>query len=145
MRQVVLHKKRTFKAWNTLYVLAVSCLLNSIVWFCFHGFPVSGLPNKEDVRSVTISCITLDSIDVREISDKENIELLVNAANLLNYKIFSKKESEPGDLFVSVVYRLKNGESIIIETDGNTMWQNGNALALNEPYKFINIIQELYF
>lgn len=144
--------KRAWKffSWNTVYVLMVVCVLNTVIWIGFHGVPLMGVPKKEDVESVTILCNDTDngtiekesSMKERTITDDENIELLVKASGLLNYRLFGEKEEAP---VIVVTYHLKNGDSIRIGANRNTMWWRGKSHAIKEPDVFVNIIQGLYF
>lgn len=40
--------------WNIVCVIFISCIINGIVWIGFHGIPLIGLPEKEEVERVTI-------------------------------------------------------------------------------------------
>lgn len=136
--------------WNTLYVIVISCVLNIVIWIGFHGIPLTGVPRKEDVESVTIICTdagngtieTEKNIRERTITDDESIELLVKATGLLNYRFFGEKEETP---VIVVTYHLKNGDSVCIGANRNTMWWHGRSHAVKETDVFVNIIQGLFF
>ena len=70
-------KRNKFFSWHTLYVVILVCIINAIIWIALHGFPLIGLPKKEDVKNITIIC---NDTEERQITSNEDIELLVNAA-----------------------------------------------------------------
>lgn len=132
-------KARSFFSWKTLCVIIVVCILNSIIWVAFHGIPIMGLPKKEDVKSISI---TENNSEEKTITDEDDIELLVNAANLLNYRLFGETAGEP---IISVTYHLKTGDDVIIEANNDTMWWHGKAHPIKETDMFVEIIQGLFF
>lgn len=134
-------EKRSWKffSWNTACVIAIACALNTIIWLALHGIPLAGLPEKENVQSITIVC---NGTEERQITDGENIELLVKAANLLNYRLAGQEEGSP---VITVAYHLKDGEDAVIAANGTTVWWKGKAHALKEPELFSNIMQGLFF
>ena len=97
---------------------------------------VSGL--AEDVQSVTL--VSLDSGSVT-VTDTENVELLVKAANLLNYKLGAPDTTDPE---LTVTYTLKNGEVRVLSASRTTMWWKGRAHPLRQPEVFCNIVDGLF-
>ena len=90
MKQV----QKKHSAWlQTLLTVVLSVLIASAVWIGRYGVPLLGLPKAEDVQSVTL--VSLDSGSVT-VTDTENVELLVKAANLLNYKLGGAGHHRPG-------------------------------------------------
>ena len=101
MKQV----QKKHSAWlQTLLTVVLSVLIASAVWIGRYGVPLLGLPKAEDVQSVTL--VSLDSGSVT-VTDTENVELLVKAANLLNYKLGAPDTTDPE---LTVTYTLKNGD-----------------------------------
>ncbi len=132
-------KSWKFFSWSTLGVVLVSCVLNAIIWVGFHGFPLVGIPEKEEVESVTIF---YGEEKERNIAESEDIDLLVKACNLLNYQLWGEKKGDPE---LTVVYHLKNGEDVKVEANGTTVWWRGKAYAIKEKDTFVNILQGLFF
>lgn len=128
-----------FFSWNTLCIIMVSCLLNAVIWGAFHGIPLMGFPEKEDIQSITIHC---NGIEERKITEEQDIALLVNAVNLLNYQLWGKAEGNP---IIGITYHLENGNDISIEANGTTIWWHGKSHALKQPDVFVNIIEGLFF
>lgn len=109
------------KSWKTLIkqtIISVifSVIISAFIWIVFHGIPLIGLPDIENVKSITITC---NEIQEKNITDKDDIELLVNAANLLNYRLYGETQGEP---IISVTYHLQNGKDITIQANYTTMW-----------------------
>jgi len=134
-------EKKTWKffSWNTLYVVIVSCVLNAIIWIAFHGVPLVGLPQAEAVKSISV---TQNSSQEREVTSEEDIELLVKAANLLNYRLLGEAEGSP---IITVTYHLKDGNAVTIKANKTSMWWHGKSHSIKETDVFINIVQSLYF
>ncbi len=117
----------------------ISCILNVVIWIAFHGIPIMGIPNIEEVESITIK---YNNVQQKEIIKKEEIELLVKSSNILNYKILGKKEGQP---VISMIYHLKNGKDVMIEANYTTVWWKGKSYEIKEKDMFINIITVLFF
>ena len=131
-------EKKTFSWPQTLLTVALSVLIASGVWLGFYGVPLLGLPKAEDVQSVTL--VSLDSGSVT-VTDTENVELLVKAANLLNYKLGAPDTTDPE---LTVTYTLKNGEVRVLSASRTTMWWKGRAHPLRQPEVFCNIVDGLF-
>ena len=124
---------------NIIFVVMISCILNVVIWIAFHGIPIMGIPNIEEVESITIK---YNNVQQKEIIKKEEIELLVKSSNILNYKILGKKEGQP---VISMIYHLKNGKDVMIEANYTTVWWKGKSYEIKEKDMFINIITVLFF
>ncbi|MCI8726193.1 MAG: hypothetical protein HFG66_08785 [Hungatella sp.] len=131
--------KRAGLLWNILWSVIITCTLSTILWIGFHGVPLAGLPKKEEVQSITVLC---EGAGQREITDDANIELLIKAANLLNYRIGGETDKNP---IITVTYHLANGEDITLKANGTTMWWHGKSHSLKEENVFVNIIRGLFF
>ncbi len=123
---------------NIIFVVMISCILNVVIWIAFHGIPIMGIPNIEEVESITIK---YNNEQQKEIIKKEEIELLVKSSNILNYKILGKKEGQP---VISMIYHLKNGKDVMIEANYTTVWWKGKSYEIKEKDMFINIITVLF-
>lgn len=124
---------------NMVVTVVIACVMNGALWIGIHGCPLVGLPEKEDVERVTI---VRNGTEEREIVDEKDVELLVQAAHLLNYRIGGEAEGEP---VIVVTYELKNGESVSVGANGSTMWWKGKGHALKEEDVFVNIVEGLFF
>lgn len=137
MDKEITHRK--FFSLNTLCIAVVVCVLNAIIWITFHGVPLVGLPQAEDVKSISV---TKNSSQEREVTTQEDIKLLVNAAKLLNYRLLGGTEGSP---IITVTYHLKDGDDVTIKANNTSMWWHGKSHPIKETDMFINIVQGLYF
>lgn len=132
-------KSAKFFSWTTLWTIVIACVLNAGIWIAVHGVPLIGLPEKEEVKSISVIHSTLGE---RELVDEKDINLLVNAANLLNYRFTGETEGEP---LIKVVYHLKADKDITIQANRTTMWWHGKSHPIKETKTFINIVEGLFF
>ncbi len=133
-------KKGFFKrlaATGISSVLAM-VLLTTGVWIASHGVPLIGIPESEDIQWVTLKSGTA----VREIEEPENVKLLVQAANLLNYRLFGEEADQPE---IEVTYHLINGGEVSLRAGHTAMWWHGKQHVLKEKDVFVNIVQGLFF
>ena len=132
-------QKKLFSWAQTLLTVVLSVLISASVWIGFYGVPLLGLPKAENVQSVTL--VSLDSGSVT-VTDAENVELLIKAANLLNYKLGTPDTTDPE---LTVTYNLKNGEVRVLSADRTTVWWKGKAHPLKQPDVFYNVLEGLFF
>lgn len=132
-------EKKTFNlfSWQYLHTLLSSCIIFAVIWIAFHGVPLFGLPKPEQVNSVSI----ISEVGEIEVSDVENIELLVKSANLLHYRIRGNKEGSPE---ITLVYHLSDGTDREISANRTTMWWRGKSHPIKETGVFVNIIENLF-
>ena len=124
-------------AWNLLVSLLICSVITVIAGVWMNGVPLTGVPKAETVEAVTILC----GEQRVELTDPEEIALMVNAANLLNYKPFSAAEDTPA---LSVTYRQMDGAELTLEASGASVWWKGKAHALHEREIFVDIVSTLY-
>ena len=139
-------QNHSFSWPKTLLTAIVSVLITAGVWIGFYGVPLLGLPKAEDVQSVELVGLNNSSVTVLDgnsvtITDTENVELLVKAANLLNYKLGTPDTTDPE---LTVIYTLKNGEVRVLSANRTTMWWKGKVHPLKEPDVFCNIVENLF-
>ncbi len=132
-------KSWKFFSWETLCLIIVVCILNSVIWILFHGVPLVGLPKKENIKSISI---IHNNAEERIITNDKDIELLISAANLLNYRLFGETAGKP---IMSVTYHLKAGDDVTIEANDTTIWWHGKTYPIKETDMFVSIIQGLFF
>ena len=128
-----------FFSWKTLETIVVVLVIQTIIWVAFHGIPLIGLPQAEDVKSISI---TQNSLQEREIKTREEIELMINATNLLNYRIFGKKEGSP---VMTVTFHLKDGDDVTISANNTSMWWHGKVHPIKDTSLFINVVDGIFF
>lgn len=128
-----------FFSWKTLETIVVVLVIQTIIWVAFHGIPLIGLPQVEDVKSISI---TQNSSQEREIKTREEIELMINATNLLNYRIFGKKEGSP---VMTVTFHLKDGDEVTIRANNTSVWWHGKVHSIKDTSLFINVVDGIFF
>lgn len=128
-----------FFSWKTLETIVVVLVIQTIIWVAFHGIPLIGLPQAEDVKSISI---TQNSSQEREIKTREEIELMINATNLLNYRIFGKKEGSP---VMTVTFHLKDGKDVTMKANNTSMWWHGKVHPIKDTSLFINVVDGIFF
>ena len=128
-----------FFSWKTLGTIVFILVIQTIIWVAFHGIPLIGLPQAEDVKSISI---TKNSSQEREIKTREEIELMINATNLLNYRIFGKKEGSP---VMTVTFHLKDGKDVTMKANNTSMWWHGKGHPIKDTSLFINVVDGIFF
>ena len=73
---------------------------------------------------------------------REEIELMINATNLLNYRIFGKKEGSP---VMTVTLHLKDGEDVTMKANNTSMWWHGKVHPIKDTSLFINVVDGIFF
>ena len=67
---------------------------------------------------------------------------MINATNLLNYRIFGKKEGSP---VMTVTFHLKDGDDVTISANNTSMWWHGKLHPIKDTALFINVVDGLFF
>jgi len=135
--------KGTFSWPQMLLTVVLSVLISAGVWIGFYGVPLLGLPKADEVQSVKLVSPDSDPVTV---TDAENVELLVKAANLLNYKFGAPNAADPEQPeSYTLRYTLKNGEVRVLSADRTTVWWKDKAHPLKEPDVFYNVLEGLFF
>lgn len=132
-------KRWKFFSWKALGTVVVILVIQTIIWVAFHGIPLIGFPQAEDVNSISI---TKNSSQEREIKTREDIELMANTAKLLNYCIFGKTEGSP---IMTVTYHLKDGDDVTIRANNTSVWWHGKLHPIKDTALFINVVDGLFF
>ena len=132
-------KRWKFFSWKTLYTVVSIFVIKTIIWVAFYGVPLIGLPQAEDVKSISI---TKNSSQEREIKTQEEIELLVNTVNLLNYRLRGGTEGIP---IVTVTFHLKDGDDVTIRANHTSVWWHGKIHPIKDTSLFVNVVDGLFF
>lgn len=136
-------KKWKFFSWSTLWSVLIVCALNVLGEILIHGVPLMRFPKAEEVSAVTIVWIREEgSVARRDIAGAEDVELAVNAAGFLRYRMFGEGKGSPE---VSLTCHLKDGSEVHVKASHTTVWWGGRAYALREKDIFVNIIQGVFF
>lgn len=126
------------RAVNLACTLAGTLAIFAVFYYFFYGMPLLGMPKAENVVSISVQ--SAEGMTAT-ITDEENIEILVNAASLLNYRFRKAAADEPE---LTVCYELADGSLVTLSASRQTVWWNGTAHPLKEEEVFSNIIEGLY-
>ena len=132
-------KRWKFFSWKTLCIVVVVCVIHTTIWITFYGVPLMGLPQAEEVKSISI---TKNSSQERELTTIEDIERFIKAPNLLSYRVFGKTEGSP---IMIVTYHLKNGEDVTMKANNTSMWWHEKVHPIKDTSLFINVVDGLFF
>lgn len=131
-------KHRRFLS-DTLKSMLLTALLVTVGWYFLHGVPLIGLPKAEDVQSVTVIGENGES---RVITDAEDVDLLVMAANMLNYRFGTPEEQQAK---LTVIYELTDGKNCVLQAGETTVWWKSKAHPLKQKRVFYNVAEGLFF
>jgi len=107
------------------------------------GMFLIGVPSVEDVNKVTISYPNVTG-EIKEVTNKEDIETAVKLTGFLKYSIFKKadKSEEP---MITITYYLENNESISVSANNKTVWWKEKTYKLKDDETFINLTEGIFF
>lgn len=131
--------KKAIKQW-IVEVLIVTVLLVSISLFR-DGIPLMGVPKAENVVSVELLYSRVGGEPVI-LTEKEDIELAVNAANFLNYRWGTPAEDEK---IMIVTYETAMGETYVLSASETCVWWKGKVYPLKDESFFINVMEGCFF
>lgn len=123
-------------------VIIITVLIVGIHIF-MNGMYLLGLPDLEDIQSVSISYPSVTD-DVKEISSYEDIEPALKLTGFLKYDLFKKATCEESPL-ITITYHLKDGTEKIISANNTTVWWNNKPYAIKDKEMFINITEGIFF
>ena len=107
------------------------------------GMFLIGVPSVEDVNKVTISYPTVTE-EVKEITDKKEIETAIKLTGFLKYSIFEKAD-ESGEPMITITYYLKDDETISVSANDKTVWWKERVYKLKDDETFINLTEGIFF
>ena len=123
-------------------IIVITALIVGIDSFT-EGMYLWGLPNLEDIQSVSIS-YPIVTDDVKEISSQKDIELAVKLTGFLKYDLFKKANGEETPL-ITITYHLKNGTDKTISANNTTVWWNNKTYIIKDKESFVNLTEGIFF
>ncbi len=108
-----------------------------------NGMYLWGLPDLEDIQSVNITYPSV-TVEVKEISSHEDIELALKLTGFLKYDLFEKAGSEEEPLITMTCF-LKDGTDKTISANNTTVWWNNKTYAIKDKETFINLVEGIFF
>lgn len=106
---------KTLKTWLKFFACSLAGVI--IANLLMDGFPILGMPEKEQVLSVQVE-IAGRSAQVKP----EELELACNLAGGLRHWGFSDLKSEPT---VFLCYQMKDGSTIVVGADKDVIYKDG--------------------
>lgn len=130
--------KRISSYLKTLFRSLSLPLLLLILYLCFYGVPLLGLPGKEE-----ISCITLEASDGRrrDIREPEETALLLKSARLLNTRLTGKAEGCP---CLTLTFYLKEGGQFQLKAGPYAVWYGKKPRPLKQEKLFVHVAEGLF-
>ena len=107
------------------------------------GMYLLGVPDADDVDEVTIAYPEVTE-EVKVIRVREDIETAVKLTGFLKYAIFEKADETEVPM-ITITYHLKNGESIIVSANNETVWWKGKSHKIKDDETFINLTEGIFF
>lgn len=124
--------------WSFIVCFLTICAVN----YWGNGFQLFGLPNQNDIVSVTISDTRLSDTE-RQITDAHKLLTARNAANLIHYKFGDTTGLEAP--YVTITYHLANGEERVLQASNEmVIWQE-KAHRLEDDSMFVRIVEVFFF
>lgn len=136
-------RKAVKAAGRFLLTVCITTLLLMGVSVLTEGMYLIGMPDVEDVRSVTLS-YPEKTAEIKTISDARQMELAVKASGFLRYALFEEADVREKPL-ITVTYFLDDGERVCVSANRDTVWWKGKAYAIQEKELFINVVEGIFF
>ncbi|WMJ21970.1 hypothetical protein RBG61_08150 [Paludicola sp. MB14-C6] len=127
---------------NSLITFIVCFIAFSCFFITFHGIPLLGLPQQENIiRSTITNKITNETVVVN--TEKE-LEIARNATNLLNFKLGTTLKENPK---FEIVYELKDHTKVTISANEKTVYFKNRAFSIkgDNGTLFVNIVEGYFF
>lgn len=140
-------KKINVKKLHFLIPGIISALVVVVGYILINGIPLTNIPEIGDVSYVEITDARLD-LDARTYTEIEDIENALNVTGLLLYKPGKPEEQEsPKNPVIELVFHLKDGNTLIIGADEQTVTINGKEHSLkgDNGITFINVTEGIFF
>lgn len=107
------------------------------------GMYLIGIPKIDDVQKVTISYPEATD-EIKEFSDREQIELAINLTGFLKYSLFEHADDKELPM-ITITYILDNGKSISVSANRSTVWWKERAYVIKDKETFIRLAEALFF
>ena len=136
--------KKFFKGFlKLLCLILLMTFINLGIKVGMEGMWLFGIPKSEKVSSVTIKYPSLTD-EVKEITDREKIELCVHMSGFLKYKPFANAEvgDEP---LITFIYNLDNGDKVEVSANETTVFYKGKKHILKNDSTFVNVVEDTFF
>lgn len=107
------------------------------------GIALSGIPNVDDVKKITLVNSKFPD-EVKELKEREQLEIVANLSGLLNYSIFDNDDaSEEADIIIT--YYLNSGKNVAISVNKNSVWLHNKKYSLKKDGIFVDVIEGIFY
>ena len=136
-------KKKSVEILKYILPVILTSLLIVGLYIVIKGMPLMHVPDTEAIAYVEITNHRLN-VTSKKFVEGEDIEMSRNLANLLLHKLGKAEKNQP---IIEIVYHLKNGESMVLSTDEDTVFFNGHYYHLKDDNGklFIKIVEGVFF
>lgn len=135
------------KLFKSIAKFIIEVIIVTVILMLFsiftEGMFLIGVPSVEDVNKVTISYPSVTE-EVKEITDKKEIETAVKLTGFLKYSIFGKGD-ESKEPMITITYYLKDDETISVSANNKTVWWKERVYKLKDDETFINLTEGIFF
>ena len=135
------------KLFKSIAKFVIEIIIVTVILMLFsiftEGMFLIGVPSVEDVNKVTISYPNVTE-EVKEITDKKEIETAIKLTGFLKYSIFEKAD-ESGEPMITITYYLKDDETISVSANDKTVWWKERVYKLKDDETFINLTEGIFF
>lgn len=136
-------KKITKWLADFLFGIIIVIVLSIGFYVLIYGMDLLGLPKLADVQSVSILCSDT-TVEGKEITSTEEIEMALKATGFLKYKLFEKPSNKERPIIV-ITYHLEDGTDATISANNTTVWWKDKSYVIKEKEIFVNVIEGLFF
>ena len=135
------------KLFKSIAKFVIEIILVTVILMLFsiftEGMFLIGVPSVEDINKVTISYPNVTE-EVKEITDKKEIETAIKLTGFLKYSIFEKAD-ESKEPMITITYYLKDDETISVSANDKTVWWKERVYKLKDDETFINLTEGIFF
>lgn len=136
-------KKILKRILSILCLIIVMIVINIGIKVAMEGMWLFGIPNAENVTSVTIKYPSITEEQL-EITDREQIELCINLTGFLKYKPFVNGDAKDRPT-VTLYYHLTNGDQVEVSANSIAVFYNGKRRILHDENSFVKFVEVLFY
>lgn len=133
-------KKKIIRILVTIFATTVLIIGINIIT---EGMYLIGIPKIENVEKVTISYPKVSN-EIKEITNKKDIELAVKLTGFLKYSLFEDNHTN-GSPLITITYFTSDGKKISVSANQDTVWWNGKTHTLKDDDTFIKVTEGIFY
>lgn len=136
-------KKSVKSLIKFLITVAASVFIVMAIDASVRGMWLFGIPDSENVKSVTLSYPRLTDETVR-LCEEDDIELALNLTGFLRYDLFDEPDPDQKPK-ITMTFHMKDGTDKTIDANNETVWINKKAYSVKQEDMFINLTEGVFF